>query len=128
MTLYEGLFLLDMEAKPEPGHEEYLLDLLKKGGASVVSTDRWGERKLAYEIKRKRRGLYFLIHFEAPGTAVAEIRRACKISEFVLREMIVVDEDGAAKAAMDALLPNAAATAAAAAAAPAPPPSEPAGA
>ncbi len=123
MTLYEGLFLLDLEAKPEPGHEEYLLDLLKRCGATVVSTDRWGERKLAYEIKRKRRGFYFLIHFEAPGPAIVEIRRACKISEFVLRELIVVDEDGAAKAAMDALLPSSSRPAPAPAA-----PAEPAGA
>ena len=127
MTLYEGLFLLDLESKPEPGHEEYLLDLLKRCGASVVSTDRWGERKLSFEIKRKRRGLYFLIHFEAPGTAINEIRRACKISEFVLRELIVVDEDGKAKAAMDALLKSTRVPADASAAA-ASPASEPAGA
>ena len=118
MTLYEGLFLLDVESKPEPGHEEYLLDVLKRCGATLVSTDRWGERKLSFEIKRKRRALYFLVHFEAPGTAIAEIRRACRISEFVLRELVVVDEDGKAKAAMDALLksPPAAAPAPAAAA------------
>ncbi len=105
MTLYEGLFLLDLESKPEPGHEEYLHDLLKRAGATVVSTDRWGERKLSFEVKRKRRGLYFLVHFEAPGTAIDEIRRACKISEFVLRELVLVDEDAAiVKARAEALL------------------------
>ena len=98
MTLYESLFLMDPDAKPEPGHEEYLLDLLKKNGATVTTTDRWGERKLSYEIKRKKRGLYFLIHFEAPGSAIAEIRRAAAISEFILRDLILVDEDNAINA------------------------------
>ena len=95
MTLYEALFLMDPDAKPEPGHEEYLLDLLKKNGATVTTTDRWGERKLSYEIKRKKRGLYFLVHFEAEGPAIAEIRRAAAISEFILRDLILVDEDNA---------------------------------
>lgn len=103
MKLYEALFLMDADAKPENGHEEHLHELLKREGATVVSTDRWGERKLAYEIKKRRRGLYFLIHFEAPPAAIAEIRRSCRISEHVLRDLIVVDEDGAAKAKLDAL-------------------------
>ncbi len=104
MKLYEALFLLDADAKPEAGHEEFLQDLLKRQGANVVSTDRWGERKLSYEIARKKRGLYFLIHFEAPSAAIAEIRRACHLSEIILRELILVDEDGAAKAKADVLL------------------------
>ena len=104
MTLYEALFLLDADTKPEPGHEEFLQDLLKRQGATVVSTDRWGERKLAFEIRNKRRGLYFLVHFEAPPQAIDEIRRACRLSEHILRELIVLDEDGAVKAKADQLL------------------------
>ena len=119
MKIYEGLFLMDADAKPEPGHEEYLHGLLKEHGASVTSTDRWGERKLSYEIKKKRRGLYFLIHFEAPPQAIAEIARACRISEHVLRELLVIDEDGPAKAKMDALLRSTSVPAVAPAAAPA---------
>ena len=95
MTLYEALFLMDPDAKPEPSHEEYLLDLLKKNGANVTTVERWGERKLTYEIKRKKRGLYFLVHFEAAGPAIVEIRRASAISEFILRDMVLVDEDNA---------------------------------
>ena len=117
MTLYEALFLVDADAKPESGHEEYLHGLLKQHGATLVSTDRWGERKLAYEVKKKRRGLYFLVHFEADSPAISEIRRTCRISEVILRELIVVDEDGAAKAKMDALLRSAPGT-------PASPPAE----
>ena len=104
MKLYEALFLLDADAKPENGHEEYLHEMLKKHGATVASTDRWGERKLAYEIKRRKRGLYFLIHFNAPPEAIAEIRRTCHISELILRELILVDEDGHIKAKADSLL------------------------
>ena len=103
MKLYEGLFLMDADAKPEPGPEEFLHGMLQQHGAKLVSTDRWGERKLAYEIGGKRRGLYFLIHFEAASPALFEIQRTCRLSEFVLRELFVVDEDGAAKAKLEAL-------------------------
>lgn len=104
MTLYEALFLMDADSKPEAGHEEHLQEILKRAGAELVSMDKWGERKLAFPVGGKKRGLYFLAHFNAPGTAVAEIRRAAAISEFILREMILVDEDGAVKARVDALL------------------------
>lgn len=104
MRLYEALFLMDADLKPEPGHEEFLVDLLKKNGAKVVGTDRWGERKLAFEIRHKKRGLYFLIHFEADPLAVRELRRACHLAEPILRELILEDEDGIAKARAEALL------------------------
>ena len=109
MRLYEGLFLLDADAKPDPGHEAFLLDLLKKQGAEVVEVDRWGERKLSYDIAGKRRGLYFLVHFKAEPGTVAEIRRACRLAEPVLRELILVDEDGAAKTRADRVLGGSAA-------------------
>jgi small subunit ribosomal protein S6 len=68
---------------------EGLKGLLAKHGAEVQRVDKWGERRLAYEIKGRRRGTYVLLYFTATGTAVTEIYRECELSELTLRALIV---------------------------------------
>jgi small subunit ribosomal protein S6 len=82
------------------GREDYakimtgLKELVERGGGTWVNGDKWEERRLAYTIKKKKRGLYIIRHFTAPTGAVARIDRNARLSETVLRHMITVDEDG----------------------------------
>jgi small subunit ribosomal protein S6 len=71
-----------------------LKDLIARAGGELVNIDRWDERKLAYEIKKQRRGTYVLSHWYGPADAPAKAERQCGLSETVLRVLTVQDEDG----------------------------------
>jgi small subunit ribosomal protein S6 len=55
----------------------------------VTKIDRWGRRKLAYEISRQREGLYVLMDANIEPRALAEIEVNMNLSENVLRYLIV---------------------------------------
>ena len=77
MAKYEGMFLIDnSRVKPEPeACVGVVNELLGKHRANVVRTDRWDERKLAYEIKKQKRATYVLSHFEMEPGKIQELRR-----------------------------------------------------
>ena len=96
VRLYECMWVVDANQ----GREDYakvlagLKDVVERGGGTWLNADKWEERRLAYTIKKKKRGLYIICHFTAPTAAVTKIDRNAKLSELVLRHMITVDEDG----------------------------------
>ena len=62
---------------------------LKEKGAEIVHEDNWGLRKLAYPIKKKSTGFYFLIQFKAEGNVISELELAYKRDERLLRFLTV---------------------------------------
>ena len=91
MSLYEGMFLIDNRQanRDWDGSLEQLQALLAKHGGQVERSVKWGERRLAYEIKGNRRGTYVLVYFRVEGDAVARIYREVELSEIVLRALIL---------------------------------------
>ena len=91
MSLYEGMFLMDNRQanRDWDGSLEKLTGILAKHGATVVRSLKWGEHKLAYEIKKRRRGTYVLVYFEAAEDAVSDIHRECELSELVHRALVL---------------------------------------
>lgn len=63
--------------------------LLVANGATVEKTDRWGKKRLAYEIQDLFEGIYVLVTFQAEPAAVKELDRVMLITEDVLRHMII---------------------------------------
>ena len=63
-------------------------EVLVKEGATVAEVDKWGKRKLAYEIDKKyREGYYVLVKFNGPSAAVDECERLLKIDDNILRQL-----------------------------------------
>ncbi len=60
---------------------------------SIVKFDDWGKRKLAYEIMKYREGFYSFTTFEGNEDAVNELNRIARISEELLRHLIIRVED-----------------------------------
>ena len=58
-------------------------------GGQVTNVDRWGRRRLAYEIGGTTEGYYVVIQFEAEPKTAAELGRVLRITDGVLRHMIV---------------------------------------
>lgn len=59
------------------------------GGGQIVKVSPWGRRRLAYPIGQHRDGSYFIILFDAPAEAVAELERSLNITEEVMRHLTI---------------------------------------
>lgn len=96
MVLYEAMVLLENNfarenwEKAKSGVEA----IISKNGGKIEKAVKWDERKLAYEIKKHKRGTYMLVHFTAPTSAVAAMEKEFKLVDFILRVMILRDTDG----------------------------------
>lgn len=91
MTAYEMVVVL----KPQM-EEEMLADTvarieeaIRNGKGEVVKTEHWGKRRLAYEIAGFTEGYYLLLQIKLPRTQVQEMEHVLKISDQVIRHMIV---------------------------------------
>lgn len=92
MSKYETVYIL------EPGFDEARTEeeatkvsgWIKDLGGEVVEVQKWGKRRLAYEIERKRDGVYTLIVWEGAGPMVKEIERRMRLNESVMRVLTTV--------------------------------------
>jgi small subunit ribosomal protein S6 len=63
-------------------------------GATLTNVQNLGRRHLAYEIDHVREGTYVLMHFEGNGVEIAELDRRLRVSDAVLRHIILrMDEE-----------------------------------
>ena len=90
MNKYEMLYLLNNELTDEAKAQEVekYENIVKTMNGTVVSTDKWGTKKLCYNIKFKAEAYYVLMTFEAEGNVNAELDRVAGIDANVLRRMI----------------------------------------
>jgi small subunit ribosomal protein S6 len=65
---------------------------IEAAGGEIEKIDRWGKRRLAYEIDEKLDGYYYFIYAQMPPQANVEIERTMKLNEQILRSMITVHE------------------------------------
>lgn len=94
MRKYEAVFIF-MPNVEEDNRNKYfdkLKEVIEADGA-VLEVDEWGMRKLAYEINDLTEGYYFVIDFESTPEVVKELDRMCKISDNIMRSMIVRRDD-----------------------------------
>lgn len=94
MRKYEGAFILlsNLEEDVRNAEIEKIKNIVVNYKGTVDKVNEWGQRRLAYEINKKRDGYYVIINFTSNADAVNEVDRICKISDNVLRHMITVEE------------------------------------
>lgn len=86
---YEALFLFPQSASAElSAAVEHINEILGRAHAEIIALRKWDERRLAYDVKGNKRGVYFLAYFKAQTSALAGIERDCRLSERLLRSMI----------------------------------------
>ena len=59
------------------------------GGGSIDKTDKWGKRRMAYQIQKQNEGIYYLLDVTLPPTMIAELDRNLTLLEPVMRHMVV---------------------------------------
>lgn len=94
LNSYETIFIIDATLAEE--QVKALADkftALIAANGEVESVDEWGKRRLAYEINDKTEGFYYLVNFKAEGNFVKELDRQYRITEGVLRTIVIRKED-----------------------------------
>jgi small subunit ribosomal protein S6 len=89
---YETTFILDAHLpneQIETSVEKYI-QLVDKNGGKIKSVERWGKRRLAYEIRKKQYGFYVYIRFESDGKLIQELERVYKLDDSVIRYLTVL--------------------------------------
>lgn len=95
MRHYETTYIL----RPNLGEEQFV-EIIERTNAIIEgdngavididrSSDRWGMKKLAYEIKKETQGYYIYMNYAAPGSTIQEIERIFRIDDRVLRYLTV---------------------------------------
>jgi len=94
MRLYEVVYILDpaldqaaVTAKLEKFHA-----LATAQGGEVVAVDHWGNRQLAYPVKKKSSGYYVVAQFRSGGEVLPEFERLLRLDGEVIRYLLVINE------------------------------------
>jgi small subunit ribosomal protein S6 len=97
--IYETMYILRPDLNEEQLEQTIAKyqNILQENGAEQLDTQHRGKRRLAYEIERFREGIYIQMNFKAPGSAVAILERAMRLSEDVIRYLTVKQEEVEAK-------------------------------
>lgn len=97
MRRYETIFIMKSELPDEEisGLIEQYLALIAKEKGFVVKVERWGRRRLAYEIDKHSRGYYVLVDYAGLAAAVMELERNLKIEDRVIKFMTIKKADHA---------------------------------
>ena len=90
MRTYEVIFIVTpMEEEATNAVIDKFTKLIQVNGGKIEKEDRWGKKRLAYEIKDYTEGYYVLLYVNAEPTCVAECDRVMKITDELLKHMIV---------------------------------------
>jgi len=84
---YETIIVIDSLLKSEEidaiisKYERFI----SANGGHIESIERWGKKRLAYEIKKRQYGYYILIRFDGPPTMIKPLEREYRLNESLLR-------------------------------------------
>lgn len=95
MKAYELLLLLNpsLDEETRAGVLDRVQGIITADGGVVDKVDPWGKRKLAFEIGKVAEGDYVVIDFHTAPAAIAELDRVLRITDPVVRFMLVHRED-----------------------------------
>jgi small subunit ribosomal protein S6 len=88
---YEVLYIVraDLDDDKVQDAVKRVNTLIERSGGQADKTNLWGKRKLAYEVKHQKEGAYVLQDFQLDPNRVPELESSLKITEEVLRHLIV---------------------------------------
>ena len=90
MRKYEILFIVrPLDEEATNAVIEKFSKLIAANGGEIVKEDRWGKKRLAYEIKKESEGYYVLFYTNCEPNCINECDRVMKITDEVLKHMIV---------------------------------------
>jgi small subunit ribosomal protein S6 len=92
MKPYETLFIVrpDIEEESLSTVVERVENVIKTNGGTPSEPQVWGRRRLAYEVKTYREGIYVLVSFESPPEVVGKLQEHFRFNEDVIRNIVTL--------------------------------------
>lgn len=91
--MYESVVIFDGSLSDDVlVKEQEKVEKLLKEKTNYLTTDVWGKKTLAYEIKKKKSGYYCLFHFEGEGNVCDTLHKSYRLNQRILRHMTVLFE------------------------------------
>lgn len=91
MNLYEEIMILDPDL--DENAIQTVVDNVKekivKQGGEVLKSENWGDRKLAYELNKREKGIYIVLLFKAPPSTIMELERHSMITDAINKIMVI---------------------------------------
>jgi small subunit ribosomal protein S6 len=87
MNNYETIFIIKPSLPDDEVEKtvEKIKGVIQKGGGELLKVENWGKKKLAYEVRKEKRGTYILLHFKGTGALVEELERNYRLDESVIK-------------------------------------------
>lgn len=94
MNKYESIIIINPSVEEQEVKDltKRFTDLINENG-KVESVEELGKKKLAYEVKKNKEGYYVLINFEAKPDSIAELERNYRITDEVIKFIVVRKEN-----------------------------------
>lgn len=93
MNKYESVIIINPSVDEDKVKSliDRFSDLINTQG-KVTKVDNMGKRKLAYEVKKNKEGIYVVFYFEAEPSLIVELERNYRITDEVIKFIVVKDE------------------------------------
>ncbi|OAN84448.1 30S ribosomal protein S6 [Jannaschia sp. EhC01] len=91
MALYEHVMIArqDLSNTQAEALNEHFGTVLTDNGGTVVDTEYWGVKTMAYKINKNRKGHYSFIRTDAPSAAIQEMERLMRLHDDVMRVLTI---------------------------------------
>jgi len=91
MKDYESIFILVPTLSEDDAEKVSLRmqEVVTGNGGEIVKVEKWGKKKLAYEVKKHKKGEYILIQFKGEAATVSELERNYKLTDSIIKFMTV---------------------------------------
>lgn len=88
---YESTFIVDAHLSNEQIEStiQKISKIITDSSGEIILIDRWGKRRLAYEIAKKQYGYYVNVRFNAEGSLIKPLEREYKLNDHIIRFLTV---------------------------------------
>jgi small subunit ribosomal protein S6 len=95
LNRYETIFIINPSIESEDIEQviEDTQNLISGSGGTVIRVDKWGKKRLAYEVKGNRDGYYVLVNFEAEPQFIQRLGRYYGLTEEIIKYMTIRPEE-----------------------------------
>ena len=91
MPLYETIYIIHPELNEEDveEHIKRVENLVTRFGGEILKTERWGKKRLAYEVDKHRYGYYVLLRLRGNSTILPELERHYRLTEGIIKSLVI---------------------------------------
>ena len=90
---YEAVLIFRPESELLAAGREFVTNLFSSTGCKVLKEEQMGDRPLAYQIKKAKRGIYVFYELESEPQSIHALDKALKLRNEILKYLITRKEE-----------------------------------